>query len=116
LVWMLRALLIVAALLPSVCVAAAEQSDHGPAYLATSQRGPNFPKYVAPNESNPANWIAAPPLPEPVPTTRWWARWGPRWRLAHGFRGARGFGAGLGFGGARGGGAHGGGGARGGRR
>jgi hypothetical protein len=113
---MLHIPLIIAALLTSVCVAAAQESDHGPAYPSESQRGPNFPKYVSPNDSNPANWIGAPPLLEPYPVTRWWLRWGPRFGLAYGF-GGRGFGEFGGFGGGgRGGGGHGGGGRGGGGR
>jgi hypothetical protein len=88
---MLRVPFTVAALLTSLCVAnpcvaVAEESGRGPAYPLESKRGPAFPKYVSPTQSNPTNWVAAPPIPEPAPTTRWWGRWR-LWR--HGFHSGR---------------------------
>jgi hypothetical protein len=80
-----RVLIIAAMLIASVGGACAQ---YGPAYPTPSQRGPAFPKHVSPNATNPTNWVAAPPIPEPAPQSRWWGRG--RWRAhahyAHGRR------------------------------
>jgi hypothetical protein len=56
-------------------------AQRGSAYPPVSQRGPNFPKSVSPDDSNPANWVGAPAplntgdLPSPR-GWRWWSRRG----------------------------------------
>lgn len=74
--------IIAAILLASINSAGAQ---YGPDFPTEAQRGPAFPKYVSPSATNPTNWVAAPPIPEPAQRSKW----GAHWRLrphAHGRR------------------------------
>lgn len=65
--------MIVAILLASINSVGA-QSNRGPAYPTEAQRGQAFSKHVSPSATNPTNWVARPPIPEPEPQPRWWRR------------------------------------------
>src|SRR5579862_2858891 len=81
----MRRLFVISAALAATITTAAAQ--HGPAYPeAGSDRGPNFPSSVSPNQQNPANWIGSPAPEEDQPyyavtprEERWLGRWR-RWR------------------------------------
>ena len=47
-----------------------QDSQFGPDFpSAGSDRGPAFPKYVSPTESNPTNWVTPPPDPAENPNS-----------------------------------------------